>query len=329
MVDPSGAVVAGARVSLMRDSRADQSPRSNQSPRMDQSSPQEAVSAGDGQFIFANVAPGVFRLTIQAAGFATQTFSGELQAGENQAVPLTALTVAENVTEVQVGVSQVEVAEEQLKVEEKQRVLAIVPNFYVSYNPDAVSLTAKQKFKLAGRTVIDPVTFLMVGGAAGVQQAQNHFVGYGQGAQGYGKRFGAGYADTVAGTLIGSAILPSILKQDPRYFYKGTGSMRSRFLYAIANAFICKGDNGRWQPNYSNMLGSVTAGAISNIYYPAQDRDGVEFDVRKRSAWDWDGRADECVAGIYCQEIDAEDTEDGCDETVGWPHSRRLPRGRG
>lgn len=262
VVDPSGAVVTGARVTLTR---------------ADQSAAQEAVSAGDGQFIFVNVPPGAFRLRIQAVGFATQTFSGELQAGENQAVPLTALTVAENVTEVQVGVSQVEVAEEQLKVEEKQRVLGAVPNFYVSYNPDAVSLTAKQKFKLAGKTVIDPVTFLMVGGAAGVQQAQNHFEGYGQGAQGYAKRFGAGYADTVAGTFVGSAILPSILKQDPRYFYKGTGSVRSRFLYAIANAFICKGDNGRWQPSYSSVLGSVAAGAISNIYYPAQDRDGVDL----------------------------------------------------
>jgi len=274
VVDPSGAVVAGARVTL---TRAERPPRVDQSTLADQSPPLETVSAGDGQFIFTNVPPGTFRLTIQAAGFATQTFSGELQAGENQAVPLTALTVAENVTEVQVGLSQVEVAEEQLKVEEKQRVLAMVPNFYVSYNPDAVSLSAKQKFKLAGRTVIDPVTFLMVGGGAGVQQAQNHFEGYGQGAQGYGKRFGAGYTDTVAGTFIGSAILPSILRQDPRYFYKGTGSVRTRFLYAIANAFICKGDNGRWQPNYSNMLGSVAAGAISNIYYPPQDRDGADL----------------------------------------------------
>ena len=107
VVDPSGAVVTGARVRL---TRADQSSRADQSP------PQETVSAGDGQFIFANVPPGTFRLTIQAAGFATQTLSGELQAGENQAVPLTALTVAESITEVQVGVSQVEVAEEQLKV---------------------------------------------------------------------------------------------------------------------------------------------------------------------------------------------------------------------
>jgi hypothetical protein len=123
--------------------------------------------------------------------------------------------------------------------------------------------------------VIDPVTIAFVGGAAGVQQAQNHFEGYGQGAQGYAKRFGAGFADTVSGTFIGGAILPSLLKQDPRYFYKGTGSKTARILYAIANAVICKGDNRRWQANYSGILGSLAAGGISNLYYPAQDRDGA------------------------------------------------------
>jgi hypothetical protein len=108
-----------------------------------------------------------------------------------------------------------------------------------------------------------------------VEQAQNHFRGYGQGAQGYAKRFGAGYADTVAGTFVGSAILPALLKQDPRYFYKGTGSTPSRLAYAIANSVICKGDNRRWQVNYSNILGNMAAGGISNLYYPAQDRDGA------------------------------------------------------
>jgi len=138
-------------------------------------------------------------------------------------------------------------------------------------------LSSKQKFQLAWKTVIDPFTLVFVGGAAGVEQAQNHFSGYGQGAQGYGKRFGAGYADTVSGTFIGAAILPSLLKQDPRYFYKGTGSKTSRFMYAVANSFICKGDNGRWQPNYSNVLGSLASGGLSNLYYPANDRDGAEL----------------------------------------------------
>lgn len=190
-------------------------------------------------------------------------------------IPKMALAVATAVTEVEVGLSPTEVAEEEIKVEEKQRVLGAIPNFYVSYVHDAAPLTSKQKFKLAWKTVIDPFTFAVVAGAAGVEQAQNHFAEYGQGASGYGKRFGAGYGDTIAGTFIGSAILPSLLKQDPRYFYKGTGSTGSRFLYAIANALICKGDNGRWQVNYSNILGNLAAGGISNLYYPDQDRNGA------------------------------------------------------
>ena len=98
------------------------------------------------------------------------------------------------------------------------------------------------------------------------------YSGYGQGAEGYGKRYGAAYADFVTSTYIGSAILPSLFKQDPRYFYKGTGTRRSRFLFAGANGVICKGDNGHWQANYSGLLGSLASGAISNAYYPRQDR---------------------------------------------------------
>jgi hypothetical protein len=259
VVDPSGAVIVGARVKLTRDNP---------------SLTQEALTGDNGQFSFANLAPGPFQLTISSTRFATHTSSGILQPGETYIVPRVAMAVAANV-EVQVGVSPEEVAEEQIKIQEKQRVLGFIPNFYVSYIPNAVPLTPKQKFKLAWKTTIDPVTILIVGAVAGVEQAQNHFRGYGQGAEGYGKRFGAGYADTVTATFIGGAILPSILKQDPRYFYKGTGSNRSRTLYAIANAVICKGDNGRWQPNYSNVMGNLAAGGISNLYYPADDRNGA------------------------------------------------------
>ncbi len=271
VVDQSGAVVAGARVSLTRDLTRDKSPS-------DHSPSQEALSGADGQFSLAGVAPGPFQLTITSAGFATQTISGVLHAGENYVVPVAALAVAAAVTSVDVGLSRAEiaeVAEEQLKVEEKQRMLGVIPNFYVSYIPDAAPLNPKQKFKLAWKSVVDPVTIVLVGGTAGVEQAQNHFQEYGQGAQGYGKRFGANYADTVIGTFIGGAILPSLLKQDPRYFYKGTGSKAFRALYAIANAVICKGDNKRWQANYSGIVGSLAAGGISNLYYPEQDRNGA------------------------------------------------------
>jgi hypothetical protein len=230
-----------------------------------------------GQFSFPDVAPGAFQLTFSAAGLAGQTISGVLQSGENYVAPQISLHVSTALTSVRVEPPPVEVAEMQIKDQEKQRVLAVMPNFYVSYVPDAVPLTSKQKFELAWKVVIDPFTFGLTGVVAGAEQAENQFSGYGQGAQGYGKRFGAAYGNIVSGTFIGSAILPSIRKQDPRYFYKGTGSKRSRLLYAIANSVICKGDNRQWQPNYSNIAGSLIAGGLSNLYYPKSNRNRVGF----------------------------------------------------
>jgi hypothetical protein len=162
-------------------------------------------------------------------------------------------------------------AEAEMKDEEKQRVLGVLPNFYVTYNPTAVPLSPKQKFELAWKATIDPVNFVVTAGAAGIEQASDAFGGYGQGMTGYARRYGAAFGDSVTSTFIGSAILPSLFKQDPRYFYKGTGSTRSRILYAIANAVICKGDNGKWQANYSAILGSLASGGISNLYYPSAD----------------------------------------------------------
>ncbi len=257
VVDSSGAAVAGAHLTLTRD---------------DASPARETLSDENGEYAFADVAPGAFHVAIAAAGFASQTYTGTMIAGEASSVPTITLAVASATTQVQVMVSRVELAEDEIKVEEKQRVLGVFPNFYVSYDPSAVALTSKQKFELAYRTSIDPVTFLLTGATAGLQQAQNDFSGYGQGAQGYGKRYGAIYADTVTSTFLGGAVFPSLFKQDPRYFYKGTGTVRSRFLYAIANAVICKGDNRKWQPAYSSILGDLASGGISNAYYPASDR---------------------------------------------------------
>lgn len=264
IVDPSGAAVAGAHVILTRD---DKFPK------------QEVLSGDDGQFAFAGIAPGPFQLTVTSELFTTQKVSAILNSGENLILPQIVFGLATEATQVQVNVPLVEVAAEELKVEEKQRIFGVIPNFYVSYVPNAAPLASKQKFQLAWRTTMDPVNFAITGAIAGVQQATNTFSGYGQGAQGYGKRYGASYADLVTGTFLGSAILPSLLKQDPRYFYKGTGSGRSRVLYAIANSVICKGDNGHWQPNYSGILGSLASGGISNLYYPAQNRDGATLTV--------------------------------------------------
>ena len=260
--DMTGAPVAGARITLARDNR---------------SASQDELSDENGRFTFANVTPGNFQLTITSPGFTTQGTSGALHAGESYTVPPVTLTLATAVTEVQVVLSREEIAEAEIKDQEKQRILGFVPNFYVSYVSDAAPLTAKQKFELAWKTTIDPVNFALTGVIAGIEQSQDAFNGYGQGAQGYAKRFGASYADGVTSTFIGGAILPSLLKQDPRYFYKGTGSRRSRVLYAIANSVICKGDNGRWQPAYSSIIGSLAAGGISNLYYPDKDRGGIDL----------------------------------------------------
>jgi len=265
VVDQTEALLPGARVVLTRP---------------DQSSRQETETDHNGQFSFANVEPGPFQLSISAANFATEVVSGAVSSGQTYIVPEVTLPLATQVTRVTVGLTEEEVAEEQVQLEEKQRVLGFIPNFYVSYIPDAAPLTSKQKFRLAWKSSTDPVTFLGVAALAGVEQANNQFKGYGQGAQGYFKRFGATYADVVNGTFLGSAVFPSLLKQDPRYFYKGTGSFRSRLLYALSNAVICKGDNKRWQPNYSNILGNFAAGGIANLYYPASNRGvGLTFEL--------------------------------------------------
>lgn len=261
MVDGTGAAVVGARVQLQRE---------------EATAGQETTSEEDGQFAFNSVAAGPFRLAVSLNGFATATFSGTLQPGESYTAAPIVLSVAGTSTEVRVTMSPVEMAEAEIKDEEKQRVLGVVPNFYVTYNPAALPLTPKQKFELAWKATIDPINFALVGGTALMQQATDSWNGYGQGAQGFAKRYGANYADLVTSTYIGSAILPSLLKQDPRYFYKGKGSKKSRIFYAVANAVICKGDNGRWQANYSSISGGIASGAISNLYYPRADR-GVEL----------------------------------------------------
>jgi hypothetical protein len=271
VVDQTGAPVVGAHVRLIVGSA--------QSAGAQDAETSNTQTNSDGAFSFSNIVPGSFRLEITQDGFATQTTSGTLRSGETQSVPLVSLTLATAATEVIVTPSRLEVAQDQIKEEEKQRVLGVFPNFYVTYVHDAAPLSPKQKFELAWKSTIDPVNLAINGVIAGVQQAQNNFSGYGQGTQGYAKRYGASFGDSVSETFIGGAILPSLLKQDPRYFYKGTGTKKSRVLYALANAVICKGDNGRWQPNYSSILGNMAAGGISNLYYPAADRNGFGLTV--------------------------------------------------
>jgi hypothetical protein len=261
VTDPHGNVVVGASVSL------DAVPSQGR---------QTQVTDSSGAFTFPDLAAGTYRVTITAKSFADWVRSDiALSAGQYYDLPEIVLKVAPANTNVEVVFTPYEEAEEQIKAQEQQRILAVFPNFYTSYVWHAVPMTSGQKFRLAVRTSIDPVTFVVAGATAGIEQWQNYFSGYGQGADGYAKRFGAAYADDVIDTFIGSAILPSILRQDPRYFYKGTGSIPSRAFYAISTVVICRGDNGRWQPNYSNVAGNLISAGISNLYYPASNRNGA------------------------------------------------------
>jgi hypothetical protein len=229
-----------------------------------------------GEFSFVNLPAGAFTLTITSQGFVTQTRSGVLNPGESYDTHTVVLPMMGASSSVFVSAEQQEqIAEEQIHIEEKQRVLGVLPNYYVSYEKSPAPLTRRQKFGLAWKTSIDPYTWILNGITAGFEQADNGLAGYGQGMQGFGKRLGAAGADTFVSNEIGGAILPSLFRQDPRYFYKGTGTFRARAAYAIATTVICKGDNMRWQFNASGILGGLAAGGVSNLYYPASNRSSV------------------------------------------------------
>ncbi len=258
VVDTSGDVLQGARVSLLGPSRSDT---------------HTTVSGGDGQFAFPGLPPGTYKITVTGSGMSTFTSSQiPLRAGEARIVPPATLTITPAASSVTVNGNKEELAEEQVHIAVQQRIGGVIPNFYSSYDWNAPPMQAKQKFQLSARSLIDPVSFLTVAGIAGAEQNRNVFPAYGSGIEGYGKRYGAALANHVTGNLFAKAVYPSIFHQDPRYFYKGSGSSPSRAFYAVSSAFVTRGDSGRRMPNYSHILGGFTAAAISNLYYPESDR---------------------------------------------------------
>ena len=231
-------------------------------------------TAGDGSFSISGLNPAVsYHVTITAPGFAPWT-SPEitLHPGERLDLPRVKLTVSMVETSV-AAASPEEIAIEQVKGEEQQRILGIIPNFYVVYDQQFVALTPKLKFRLALRASTDVVNIAGSAVLGGINWAAASSPDYRtQGFPGYAERFGAAYAGSVEDVMIGGAILPSLLHQDPRYFYQGTGSNKSRALHAISAPFVAKGDNGKWQFNYSSVGGDLATGALENIYFPKGDR---------------------------------------------------------
>lgn len=257
VLDSSGASVPGADVTLL--------PRDGAPSR-------SMVSEANGEFSFMEIHPGSYFVLVSAKGFAVFTsIEFDVVARQAYEVPDISLSLATANTEVIVRPTEW-IAAEQIRAEEKQRLVGVLPNFYTSYVNDAAPLTWKQKFSLATRGTFDPVALVGVGFAAGIEQANNSFAGYGQGAAGYGKRFGAKFADGRTSDYLTHAIFPTLLHQDPRYFYQGTGTIKSRLMHAVGSAFFTRGDSGNTEFNYSYVLGDMCSGALSNLYYPAANR---------------------------------------------------------
>jgi len=233
-----------------------------------------ATADDNGTFNFSGLKPGAdYRVTVTAKGFQPWTSPAlAVTAGGFVIVKEIQLRIAAAATSVTVTASSVELATEQVQLEEKQRIFGIIPNFYVVYDSEnAAPLTPKLKFQMAFRSLVDPVSFAGAVVMGAIDQAAD-IPSYREGWRGYGERVGSVYADGFTDTMLGGAILPTILRQDPRYYYKGKGSIRSRALYAMAAPFVCKGDNGRWQPNYSSVGGDLISASISTAYYPSSDR---------------------------------------------------------
>lgn len=259
VVDVDGDLVPGANVVLNGSSPNDR---------------REVTADDSAAFKFDSVNPGIpYEVTIQMKGYSTWTSSSiVLEPSQFLIVSDIHLKMETEATSVTVYASREEIAVEQVRLEEHQRVLGFIPNFYVAYDgANAAPLTPKLKFKLAMRVSRDPVTLLGVAFMSGVNQAA-HRPDYVLGAQGYGQRLGAEAATGFTDILLGGAVLPSLLHQDPRYFYQGTGGTRSRLQHAMASPFICRGDNGRRQINYSSLGGDLGATALSMTYFPNSNR---------------------------------------------------------
>jgi hypothetical protein len=261
VTDSTGAMIPGAKVTL-KDSK----------------SHEKLIDFTDkaGEFIFTHLPPDTYSVKVSFEHFSTSVISEiTLHSGEDTELPPISLRPTSDKATIVVHAYNYELAQQQLQIEEKQRVLGVFPNYYVTYESNPVPLSPGQKFRLAFKDTFDPVNLAIVGITAGAEQATDTYNGFGQGTAGYAKRYSANFGNAMFSDLLAGATLPVLLHQDPRYIYKGTGSIHGRLFYALSSPLRCKGDNGKWQPNYSNVFGNLAASGLSNLYFPAADRQGL------------------------------------------------------
>jgi hypothetical protein len=257
VTDASGAAIAGAQVSLVLS---------------DGETLHRVTSSAHGEYSFTGVPAGSYCVRVEAIGFTANT-TGEFTLASQQpyVVPAIALSIAAVTAEVTVRPTEI-IAAEQIRAARAQRLFGGLPNFYVSYVPDAAPLTPKQKLSLAVWDTFDWASLQGAAVRAGIEQATNAHPGYGQGLAGYGKRWGAVMAGQVSRDLLSHYVFASVLHQDPRYFYKGTGTRKARLFHALSSVVIARSDSGRPMPNYAYLLGDMSSAALANAWYPRADR---------------------------------------------------------
>jgi hypothetical protein len=240
---------------------------------VDGSPVQATMTGAKGEFRFPDVPAGSYVVRVDALGFTPfSTHPFTVDDGERpQRLPPIVLVVESFSTSV-VVVGTEAIAEEQIKAQEQQRWLGVFPNFYVSYVPDAAPLTSRQKLTLATHDTFDWMAFVSASVAAAIDQSTAAHPGFGDGASGYAKRWAASFADDRTGDLLSHYVFASVFRQEPRYFYQGTGTTKSRLIHALGSAFVARSDRGTTMPKYACVFGSIGAAALSNMYYQHSER---------------------------------------------------------
>ncbi len=262
VTDGDGAVIPGALISS--DTGSDSAPRTT-------------TATADGSFVLESLPSAVpLHLKVRAEGFeAWVSPEITLLPGQREAMPPIVLRIASVSTSV-TAVFADQLAIKQVKIEETQRLFGVLPNFYAFYGGTFVPLSPKLKFKLAALTATDAATLVVSVVLAGINQAADT-PAYQEGLKGYGQRFGAVYAFNSSQIFIGGALLPVVFRQDPRYFYQGTGTTTSRALHAISAPFIARGDNNHREFNFSSIGGDISAASLADLYRPASSQGGTKF----------------------------------------------------
>lgn len=260
VTDGTGALVPGARVDLRRTG-----------------SPVDRTTDCDkeGHFAFADLPPGEYVVAVSAAGFEPFTSAPvSLRPGEDRRLEDLSLRIPADHADAYVTLNQKQIAAAELHAAEQQRIVGF-PDFYTSFVWNAAPMNAAQKLSLGLHATTDRMAFVTAGLVASGEQIKGTFPEFGGGVRGFGKRYGAAYADGFTGKFLGGAILPSLFRQDPRYFYMGAnGTVKQRVRHAVLSAFLARGDNGHTELNYSHILGNAGAGALSTLYHPAADSAG-------------------------------------------------------